>query len=354
MGNCMNFTSAAASPKSKDRNDRERRRRMMPTPIKASSDSSVATTAACPTPVSLASTSSPTSQASSALYDISDEAGSSPITGSGSADSLDHQRKEGQQRLRDLVVTGAESGDIDWKSIIALAEDLHRKEQLLLRSASSTSSSSPAAARGGTRRMNISRKQAFFERRRKKKDLARRRKMESVGSFSVNLLYYEADEYQSMKGNSNSDKATTNASASSHDATFISNDLACDEKKNELLERSGSEDELHVFEDDNSDVSSLSSNKTLTRAAIRHPVPTSSSTNKPQFIVEGSFMAATSLFNLPKIDDDDEEECSSSSSSNSSTASETFGRSYDDDGLVTIQEDCSVSTWQQQWKQYSR
>ena len=107
-----------------------------------------------------------------------------------------------------------------------------------------------------------------------------------------------------------------------------------------------------IFEDDN-DVSSLSSNKTLTRAAIRHPVP---STNKPQFIVEGSFMAATSIFNLPKIDDDDEEECSSSSSSNSSTASETytFGRSYDDDGLITIQEDCSVSTWQQQWKQYSR
>lgn len=350
MGNCMNFTSAAASPKSRDKHDREQRRRMMTTPIKTSSDSSVATTAACQTPVSLASTTSPMSQASPGLYDISDEAGSSR---SDSADSLDHQRKEGQQRLRDLVVTGAESGDIDWKSIIALAEDLHRKEQLLLRSASSTSSS--PAARGG-RRMNISRKQAFFERRRKKKDLARRRKMESVGSFSVNLLYYEADEYRSMKGNSNSDKSSTNASASSsHNEKCISNDLAGDEKKNELLERSGSsEDELDVFEDDN-DVSSLSSNKTLTKASIQHPVPTTPlSTSKPQFIVEGSFMAATSLFNLPKIDDDDEEECSSSSSSNSSTASETFGRSYDDDGLITIQEDCSVSTWQQQWKQYSR
>ena len=321
----------------------------MTTPIKASSNSSVATTAACQTPVSLASTSSPMSQASPGHHDISDEAGSSR---SDSADSLDHQRKEGQQRLRDLVVTGAESGDIDWKSIIALAEDLHRKEQLLLRSASSTSSST----RGG-RRMNISRKQAFFERRRKKKDLARRRKMESVGSFSVNLLYYEADEYRSMKGlqNSNSDKSSTNASASSsHNEKCISNDLAGDEKKNELLERSGSEDELDVFEDDHEGAAGASNN-TLTRAAIRHPVPTTpSSTNKPQFIVEGSFMAATSLFNLPKIDDDDEEECSSSSSSNSSTASETFGRSYDDDGLITIQEDCSVSTWQQQWKQYSR
>lgn len=323
---------------------------MMTTPIKASSDSSVATTAACQTPVSLASTSSPMSQASPG-HDICD--GVVGSSRSDSADSLDHQRKEGQQRLRDLVVTGAESGDIDWKSIIALAEDLHRKEQLLLRSASSTSSSS-AAGRGG-RRMNISRKQAFFERRRKRKDLARRRKMESVGSFSVNLLYYEADEYRSMKGlqTSNSDKATTNASeSSSHNEKCIPNELAGDEKNNELSVRSGSEDELDVFEDDN-DVSSLSSNKTLTRAAIRHPVP---STNKPQFIVEGSFMAATSLFNLPKIDDDDEEECSSSSSSNSSTASETytFGRSYDDDGLITIQEDCSVSTWQHQWKQYSR
>jgi hypothetical protein len=218
-----------------------------------------------------------------------------------------------------------------------------------LRSAPSTSSTSSATAARYS-----SRKQAFFERRRKKKDLARRRKMESVGSFSVNLLYFEADEYRSMKGllNSNSDKATTNtSSSSSHNEKSISNDLACDEKKNELLERSGSEDELDIFEDDDT----LSSNKTLTRAAIRHPVPTTpSSTNKPQFIVEGSFMAATSLFNLPIIDDDDEEECSSSSSSNTSTASETFGRSYDDDGLITIQEDCSVSTWQQQWKQYSR
>lgn len=79
--------------------------------------------------------------------------------------TTEEQREEGQERLRELVISGANAGDIDWKSIIALAEDLHRKEQQLLRSYNeqrfgkkklSTSSS------GGTSRKNISRRQAFF------------------------------------------------------------------------------------------------------------------------------------------------------------------------------------------------
>lgn len=263
-----------------------------------------------------------------------------------SADSFDHQRIEGQQRLRDLVVTGAEAGEIDWKSIIKLAEDLHKKEQQQLRS-----SSTSASSKGG-RRMNISRKQAFFERRRKKKDLARRKKMESVGSFSVNLLMHDADEYRAMKGHQNSHAGSVDeqqTAASGAVESLFPRDIVDEPDENDV-EGSESEDEIAVFEDDDS--MSMSSSKAAIPTRPTRPTPATTTMNKPQFIVEGSFMAATTLFDLPKINDEDED--SSSSSSNSSTASDTFGRSFNNDGLVTIHEDSSVSTWQQQWKQYLR
>lgn len=262
-----------------------------------------------------------------------------------SADSLDHQRIEGQQRLRDLVVTGAEAGEIDWKSIIKLAEDLHKKEQQQLRSASSS-----VLSKGGNR-TNISRNQAFFERRRKKKDLARRKKMESVGSFSVNLLMHDADEYRAIKGHQNNSVAGVSEPTDRSCAIECASPTTVEREPDENeLQGSESEDEIDVFEDD--DTESMSSSKAPIPTRHSRPTPTTTM-NKPQFIVEGSFMAATTLFDLPKINDD-EEDSSSSSSSNSSTASDTFGRSFNNDGLVTIHEDSSVSTWQQQWKQYLR
>jgi hypothetical protein len=260
-----------------------------------------------------------------------------------SADSFDHQRIEGQQRLRDLVVTGAEAGQIDWKSIIKLAEDLHKKEQQQLRSASSS-----VLSKGGNR-TNISRNQAFFERRRKKKDLARRKKMESVGSFSVNLLMHDADEYRAFKGHQNSSVGELTDTSCAIECASSPTTVEREPDENEL-QGSESEDEIDVFEDD--DTESMSSSKAPIPTRHSRPTPTTTM-NKPQFIVEGSFMAATTLFDLPKINDD-EEDSSSSSSINSSTASDTFGRSFNNDGLVTIHEDSSVSTWQQQWKQYLR
>jgi len=47
---------------------------------------------------------------------------------------IEQQREHGQKRLRDLVITGAHKNNIDWATIISLAEDLHRKEQSLLKS----------------------------------------------------------------------------------------------------------------------------------------------------------------------------------------------------------------------------
>ena len=342
MGNCIHKSSSTLSSGGSD----DERCLIEP---KVTSNASVATTA-CISPISTASPPRSPLLASPRRLDalVSSVAVGSPMSAetiNNSADSLDHQRIEGQQRLRDLVVTGAEAGEIDWKSIIKLAEDLHKKEQQQLRS-----SSTSAMSKGG-RRINISRKQAFFERRRKKKDLARRKKMESVGSFSVNLLMHDADEYRAMKGHHNSHVGSVN-----EQQTGTSCAIECAFPRriviepDENVEGYESEEEIAVFEDDDS--MSMSSSKAA--IPIRHSRPTPVTTmNKPQFIVEGSFMAATQLFDLPKINDD-EEDSSSSSSSNSSTASDTFGRSFNNDGLVTIDEDSSVKTWQQQWKQYLR
>mmetsp|Transcript_15166 Transcript_15166/g.24778 ORF Transcript_15166/g.24778 Transcript_15166/m.24778 type:complete len:347 (+) Transcript_15166:188-1228(+) len=346
MGNCIQKSSSHLSPRSSSGSTDER----CLIPPKAASNSSVASTA-CISPIStMSSASSPhrprTPPASPARFDalVSSVAVGSPTmstdTINNSADSLEQQRIEGQQRLRELVVTGAEAGEIDWKSIIQLAEDLHKKEQQQLRS-----SSSSALAKGGTR-INISRKQAFFERRRKKKDLARRRKMESVGSFSVNLLMHDADEYRAMKEHQNSRVGIMGEKQT--DAPSVVEFASPHDVINEPDENgSESEEEIDVFEDDDS--MSMSSSKAPIPARHSRPTPPTTTMNKPQFIVEGSFMAATTLFDLPKINDEED-----SSSSNSSTAPDTFGESFNNDGLVTIHEDSSVSTWQQQWKQYLR
>jgi len=344
MGNCLH-KSQCLSPSGSD----DERCLIEP---KATSNSSVASTT-CISPMSASSP--PRSPLLASPHQRLDSLVSSVAVGSpmkadtnnnNSSDSFDHQRIEGQQRLRELVVTGAEAGEIDWKSIIKLAEDLHKKEQQQLRSSSSSVSSK------GGRRINISRKQAFFERRRKKKDLARRKKMESVGSFSVNLLMHDADEYRAMKGHPNNHVGSVNeqqTDASGARECLFPHGIVNEPDEN--IEESESEDEIAVFEDDDS--MSMSSSKAAIPTRHSRPTSTTATMNKPQFIVEGSFMAATTLFDLPKINDEDEDS-SSSSSSNSSTASDTFGRSFNNDGLVTIHEDSSVSTWQQQWKQYLR
>ena len=186
--------------------------------------------------------------------------------------------------------------------------------------------------------------------------------MESVGSFSVNLLMHDADEYRAMKLHQSSRVGSLGEQQTDVSPTALSDvecasphDVATNETdENKELHESESEEEIDIFEDDDS-MSMSSSKAPIPTTTTRHsrPTPPTTSMNKPQFIVEGSFMTATTLFELPKINDD-EEDSSSSSSSNSSTAPDTFGESFNNDGLVTIHEDSSVSTWQQQWKQYLR
>mmetsp|Transcript_8476 Transcript_8476/g.20737 ORF Transcript_8476/g.20737 Transcript_8476/m.20737 type:complete len:332 (+) Transcript_8476:220-1215(+) len=251
--------------------------------------------------------------------------------GGRSSPTMEQQRDEGQRRLRELVVSGANAGDIDWKAIIALAEDLHRKEQHLLRSYNEQRlgnklaiSSAGCSSENVSCRHNISRRQAFFEKRRRRREKSRRRKLESVGSFSVNLSMYQADE-----------RCQQEDSPSIAEYDFLSfsssGETAIDESE-----------ELDVFEDD--DPSPLHQDPlcpTLPcqqrRGTERPGTPSPVVKSIPDTATEGSFMAATSLFDSAK-----DYNSSSSSSSDSSISGASEGESWD---LMTIDEDATVTKW---------
>ncbi|KAL9182753.1 hypothetical protein ACHAXT_004032 [Thalassiosira profunda] len=207
---------------------------------------------------------------------------------SGDASVVEQHREEGQRRLRELVVTGANDGSFDWASIIALAEDLHRKEQLLLRSS------------GEGRRNNASRRQAFFEKRRRAKERARRRKLESVGSFSVNLLAYEPEGQSPRRDEGIGVEKESNAGDDNDAASNVSIESGDDEALNESREN----DEMDVFEDDDDDPPALSPRISLERPGTPLPLVTPT----PIFVNDGSFLAATSLFG--SVEEEEEESSS--------------------------------------------
>jgi hypothetical protein len=242
---------------------------------------------------------------------------SSSCSSYNSNDTIEQQREEGQQKLRDLVISGASSGTIDWKSIISLAEDLHRKEQRLLnsyRTYHSKSNGHEYTSMGHWR--NISRKQAFFELRTRRKENARRKKLESVGSFSVNLLLYGADECTNYCGDQDYDLDPV------------------DENEIDVYE----EDEVESVSSQSKPQDNQSTLQPICKKHVQSPTPN---------VVEGSFLAATSMYST----EFDEDESSSNSDSSESTISfsgiemEKIQSWDDDDGLITIHEDASVSLW---------
>lgn len=251
-----------------------------------------------------------------------------------STDTIEHQREEGQQMLRELVIGGAESGVIDWKRIISLAEDLHRKEQKMLRSFQTSRGTTVSGDYASVGRRNVSRKQAFFERRSKQREHARRKRLESVGSFSVNLLLYGTDECSNYRG---------------ENLGVISDSAHNDEDTNSI--------EIDVYEDEeNESVVSSHSNRPLPTSLLAsksHTQPTESQpTSESPNIIQGSFLAATSLYSPPQFDEEnDSSECSNSVSSGSTISfsgieMEKPQSSWDDDdGLITIHEDASVNLW---------
>jgi hypothetical protein len=93
---------------------------------------------------------------------------------------MEDERQEGQALLRSMVTT---DDKVDWQAIIQKAEELHSRERELLQQQS-----------GQERRLFV---------QRQKRALQKRRKFDSIGSFSINLLTYRMDAMPDEKAGMN-------------------------------------------------------------------------------------------------------------------------------------------------------
>ncbi len=264
--------------------------------------------------------------------------------------SIEQQRQQGQKLLRELVTSGAEAGDLDWISIIALAAEYHRKEQRLLRSYNKRHD------RQGDRRERMIgsanmthkyRQQAFFEKRRKRKEIVRRKKLESVGSFSVNLLLYDGvnanrnDEETMYLDSSIADNCEPGICEMNNDELKIETDEGSEcATRDETcpITANLSHYDHHEY---SSDPQLACNHLSIENDSAHNWMDTNSmvTSNRSIFAVEGSFLAACSSETLRQHDDS-----SSHSSSSSTTSHMTFGRSWDDE-LITIDENASLKMW---------
>lgn len=84
---------------------------------------------------------------------------------------IEQEREEGQALLRRMVVS---SEEVDWAAVIAKANELHRKEQHYLQSKN--------------------KRQRRLLERLQRRALHKRRRHDSIGSFSVNMLTFRSPE----------------------------------------------------------------------------------------------------------------------------------------------------------------
>ena len=94
---------------------------------------------------------------------------------------MEQERKEGQVLLRSMA-TGS-NDKVDWQAIIKKAEELHKREQEWLR-------------------QQDSRERRLFVQR-QRRALQKRRKYDSIGSFSINMLTYRTEPSKKEKSNAN-------------------------------------------------------------------------------------------------------------------------------------------------------
>eukprot|EP00977_Amphora_coffeiformis_P017637 scaffold5833_cov165-Amphora_coffeaeformis.AAC.11 len=85
---------------------------------------------------------------------------------------LEQERREGRALLREMVV---KSDDLDWEKVIKKAEELHRGQE-----------------------KKLMKKERRWRQRETRKVLDQRRKVDAVGSFSVNLLTMKVSEEDSL------------------------------------------------------------------------------------------------------------------------------------------------------------
>ena len=115
--------------------------------------------------------------------------------------AMEQEREEGQALLRSMVLS---SSEVDWAAVIAKANELHTKEQAWL-----------------TKR---NRRQGRMFRTLEKRALIKRRKYDSSGSFSVNLLTFRmSDHHHHPKP-----EATTYVETLSHDDQSYGSGLSTD------------------------------------------------------------------------------------------------------------------------------
>lgn len=103
------------------------------------------------------------------------------------ARAIEHEREEGQALLREMVLS---SSTVDWAAVIAKANELHTKEQEWIR--------------------QHNRRERRMFRRVQRRALLKRRRYDSCGSFSVNMLTFRVveEEEQATHKSSTSDVGT--------------------------------------------------------------------------------------------------------------------------------------------------
>jgi hypothetical protein len=114
---------------------------------------------------------------------------------------MEEEREEGQALLRAMVTA---SDTVDWRAIIQKAEELHHREQDCLRQQDSRE-----------RRLFLQRQRCALQ---------KRRKYDSIGSFSINLLTYRTEpaymdfskQSKSVASSMGSTKGDEEASLDSH------------------------------------------------------------------------------------------------------------------------------------------
>jgi len=111
---------------------------------------------------------------------------------------LEQERREGRALLREMVL---KSDDLDWEKVIKKAEELHHGQEKKL--------------------MN---KERRWRQRETRKVLDQRRKVDAIGSFSVNLLTMKVGEEDSLavrRWRQRAERAASASATSSNDDSDV-------------------------------------------------------------------------------------------------------------------------------------
>ena len=108
---------------------------------------------------------------------------------------IEQEREEGQALLRRMVVS---SEEVDWAAVIQKANELHRKEQVYLQSKN--------------------KRQRKLLEKLQRRALSKRKRHDSIGSFSVNMLTFRKTAMDTTK--TSGSISNTSRDDHSHDGSY--------------------------------------------------------------------------------------------------------------------------------------